>query len=101
MTISEQKIPENEYIWPYLGSKLIPKEELKPFLKRNNINGVVHLGLHLFLIFLSGLLIFNLQNSYLVIIPMVIHGIFIDFCMKDFMNPFTKLLLKIKRLMKS
>ena len=22
--------------WPYHGSKLIPKEELKPFLKRDN-----------------------------------------------------------------
>jgi len=79
MTISEQKLPKNDYIWPYRGTKLIPKAELKPFLKRNNINGVIHLGLHLFLIFLSGLLIFNLQNSYLVIIPMVIHGIFIAF----------------------
>ena len=23
--------------WPYHGSKLIPKEELKPFLKRDNL----------------------------------------------------------------
>ena len=45
-----------EYNWPYKGSKLIDKQDLKPYLKRNNFNGVIHLFLHLLLI-LSTLLV--------------------------------------------
>ena len=44
----------SDYEWPYNGSKLISKDVLKPFLQRNNINGLIHLGMHLGLIFLSG-----------------------------------------------
>ena len=29
--------------WPYNGSKLIPKDQLKQYLKRDNISGLKHL----------------------------------------------------------
>ena len=70
---------ETDNNWPYRGSKLVPKEELKPFLKRNNINGVIHLFLHLSLIFLSGLIIFFSPNIYIKIFAMIAHGTFISF----------------------
>ena len=31
-----------EYQWPYNGSKLIPKDKLKPFLQRNNTSGLIY-----------------------------------------------------------
>jgi len=70
---------ETDNSWPYRGSKLIHKEELKPFLKRNNINGVIHLFLHLSLISLSGLIIFFSPNIYIKILAMIAHGTFISF----------------------
>ena len=65
--------------WPYHGSKLIPKDDLKPFLKRNNINGIIHLFLLLFLIFISGFIIFLAPNIYIKVIAMIAHGTFIAF----------------------
>ncbi|MDA1284282.1 MAG: fatty acid desaturase [Proteobacteria bacterium] len=70
---------ETNVNWPYHGSKLIPKDDLKPFLKRNNINGIIHLFLHLFLIFISGLIIFLAPNIYIKVIAMIAHGTFIAF----------------------
>ena len=37
--------------WPYTGSKLVSNKDLKPFLKRNNLNGIIHLVLHLLFIY--------------------------------------------------
>ena len=68
-----------EYQWPYHGSKLIPKEKLKPFLKRNNISGIIHLGLHLGLILLSGILISISTNFFIKSLIMIAHGSFIAF----------------------
>lgn len=65
--------------WPYKGSKLIDKNELKPFLKRNNINGLIHLILHLSLILLSGTILFLLAGTIFQYIVIVFHGIFIAF----------------------
>ena len=65
--------------WPYHGSKLIPKEELKPFLKRDNLSGLKHLFLHILLIIISGVLIYLSPNIYLTIPLMFIHGTFIAF----------------------
>ena len=48
----------SEYQWPYKGSKLIDKKDLKPYLKRNNINGIIHLFLHLLLIISTGILLY-------------------------------------------
>ena len=70
---------KSEYQWPYHGSKLIPKDKLKPFLQRNNINGIKHLSLHLGLIFISGLLISFSANIFIKIILMTAHGSFIAF----------------------
>ena len=67
------------YEWPYNGSKLIAKDKLKPFLKRNNINGLIHLGMHLGLIFLSGILIYISTNLFIKILIMIAHGSFIAF----------------------
>ena len=44
-----------EYQWPYHGSKLIPKDKLKPFLQRNNTSGLIHLLMHLGLILMDGI----------------------------------------------
>ena len=77
--MNENISSETDNSWPYRGSKLVPKEELKPFLKRNNINGVIHLFLHLSLIFLSGLIIFFSPNIYIKILAMIAHGTFISF----------------------
>ena len=68
-----------EYNWPYSGSKLIPKDKLKPFLKRNNINGLTHLSMHLALIIFSGILISISTNIFIKIILMIAHGSFIAF----------------------
>ncbi len=68
-----------EYQWPYHGSKLIPKDKLKPFLKRNNISGITHLSLHLGLILLSGILISISTNFFVKILIMIAHGSFIAF----------------------
>ena len=65
--------------WPYKGSKLIEKNDLKPFLKRNNINGLIHLSLHLFLILISGSLLYLLSGTFLQYIVIIFHGIFIAF----------------------
>ena len=67
------------YEWPYNGSKLISKDKLKPFLKRNNINGLIHLGMHLGLIFLSGIVIYISTNLFIKILVMIAHGSFIAF----------------------
>ena len=53
--------------WPYHGSKLIPKEELKPFLNRDNLSGLKHLFLHILLIIISGVLIYLSPSIYLTI----------------------------------
>jgi fatty acid desaturase len=65
--------------WPYLGSKLIANKDLKPYLKRNNINGLIHLILHLSLILCSGFLIYFFKGSSIQYLLMIIHGIFIAF----------------------
>ena len=65
--------------WPYHGSKLIPKEDLKPFLKRDNISGLKHLFLHLLLILATGVSIYLSPSVYLTILLMFIHGTFIAF----------------------
>ena len=52
-----------EYQWPYHGSKLIPKDKLKPFLQRNNTSGLIHLFMHLGLIFSSGILV-SISSNY-------------------------------------
>ncbi len=69
----------SENTWPYHGSKLISKDKLKPFLKRNNISGLTHLFLHLGLICISGFLIFLTSNLFLKIVIMIAHGSFIAF----------------------
>jgi len=68
-----------KHTWPYKGSKLISNKDLKPFLKRNNINGIIHLSLHLFLIVCSGFSIYVLGDSFYQFLAMIIHGIFIAF----------------------
>ena len=72
-------VADDGYNWPYHGSKLIPKEDLKPFLKRDNISGLKHLFLHLSLIAISGILIYLSPSIYLTIPVMFIHGTFIAF----------------------
>ena len=66
-------VADDGYNWPYHGSKLIPKEDLKPFLKRDNISGLKHLFLHLSLIAISGILIYLSPSIYLTIPVMFIH----------------------------
>ena len=68
-----------EHTWPYKGSKLISNRDLKPFLKRNNLNGVIHLSLHFFLIICSGILIYLLRGTLYQFFAMIIHGTFIAF----------------------
>ena len=68
-----------EYQWPYNGSKLIPKDKLKPFLQRNNRNGLIHLAMHLGLIFFSGILVSISPNILIKVILMIAHGSFIAF----------------------
>ena len=68
-----------EYNWPYKGSKLIDKQDLKPYLKRNNINGVIHLFLHLLLILSTGFILFFTLGTYFQYIVIIFHGIFIAF----------------------
>ena len=68
-----------EFHWPYHGSKLISKDKLKPFLRRDNISGLKHLFLHLGLIFLSGILISISTNIFIKILVMFVHGSFIAF----------------------
>lgn len=69
----------SEYQWPYNGSKLIQKDKLKPFLKRNNISGLIHLCLHLGLILLSGILISISSNFFIKTLVIIVHGSFIAF----------------------
>ena len=69
----------SQYQWPYHGSKLIPKDKLKPFLKRNNISGIVHLCLHMGLILFSGFLISISTNLFIKTLVMIAHGSFIAF----------------------
>ena len=68
-----------EHNWPYKGSKIISNKELKPFLKRNNINGIIHLSIHLFLILSSGFLIYFFKDTLYQFLAMVLHGVFIAF----------------------
>ena len=82
--------------WPYHGSKLIPKEELKPFLKRDNLSGLKHLFLHILLIIISGVLIYLSPNIYLTIPLMFIHGTFIAFLYAGLHECIHKPLLKIE-----
>tara|TARA_B100000575_G_scaffold60715_1_gene46119 strand:+ start:1044 stop:2009 length:966 start_codon:yes stop_codon:yes gene_type:complete len=70
---------DNTYQWPYHGSKLISKDKLKPFLKRNNVSGLIHLFLHVGLIFISGILIYLSTNYFIKFLVMVAHGSFIAF----------------------
>jgi len=65
--------------WPYNGSKLIPKDQLKQYLKRDNISGLKHLFLHLSLIFIFGLFIYLSNSIYITIPLMFIQGTFIAF----------------------
>ena len=55
---------KNIFVWPYKGIGFVEKSKLKPFLKRNNFNGLIHLFLHFFLILFSGILIYLTSNSY-------------------------------------
>ena len=68
-----------EHSWPYHGSKIIPKDELKPFLKRDNISGLKHHFLHLALITISGFFIYVSPNLLVKILLMFVHGSFIAF----------------------
>ena len=68
-----------EHSWPYRGSKLVNNKDLKPFLKRNNFNGIVHLSLHILLILFSGTLIYLLNDTYYQYLAIIFHGIFIAF----------------------
>ena len=72
-------LENSQYQWPYHGSKLIPKDKLKPFLKRNNISGIVHLCLHMGLILFSGFLISISTNLFIKTLVMIAHGSFIAF----------------------
>jgi len=87
-----------EYQWPYHGSKLIPKEKLRPFLQRNNINGIIHLSKHLGLIFLSGILIYISTNIFIRISVMIAHGSFIAFLYAGLHECIHKSAFKNKRL---
>jgi len=69
----------SEHAWPYKGSKIISNVELKPFLKRNNLNGVIHLSLHLLLIIFSGILVYFLRGTLYQFLAMILHGTFIAF----------------------
>jgi fatty acid desaturase len=77
--MKSEEILNMEHTWPYHGSKLIPKDQLKPFLKRDNISGLKHLFLHLSLIVISGSLIYVSPNLILKILLMFMHGSFIAF----------------------
>tara|TARA_B100000959_G_scaffold281484_1_gene345654 strand:- start:1747 stop:2712 length:966 start_codon:yes stop_codon:yes gene_type:complete len=90
--------PNLEYQWPYHGSKLIPKEKLRPFLQRNNINGITHLCMHLGLIFLSGILIYISTNIFIKILVMIAHGSFIAFLYAGLHECIHKSAFKNKRL---
>ena len=68
-----------EHTWPYRGSKLISNKDLKPFLKRNNKEGIIHLSLHFFFIIFSGFLIYFLNETFYQYIAIIIHGIIIAF----------------------
>ena len=70
---------KTEYQWPFHGSKLIAKDKLKPFLQRNNTSGLIHLAMHLGLIFFSGFLISISSNILIKILIMIAHGSFIAF----------------------
>ena len=88
----------NEYQWPYHGSKLISKDKLKPYLKRNNISGLIHLSLHLILIALSGSLIYLIDNFFIKIFVMIAHGTFIAFLYAGLHECIHKSAFKNKRL---
>jgi fatty acid desaturase len=87
-----------EYQWPYHGSKLISKDKLRPFLKRNNISGIIHLCIHLGLILLSGILIHFSTNIFLKILVMTTHGSFIAFLYAGLHECIHKSAFKNKRL---
>ena len=87
-----------EYQWPYHGSKLIPKDKLRPFLKRNNISGIIHLCIHLGLILFSGILIHFSANIFLKILVMTAHGSFIAFLYAGLHECIHKSAFKNKRL---
>ena len=70
---------KNIFVWPYKGIELVEKSKLKPFLKRNNFNGLIHLFLHFFLILFSGILIYLTSNSYFYYFFIILHGAFIAF----------------------
>ena len=87
-----------EYQWPYHGSKLIPKDKLKPFLQRNNTSGLIHLSMHLGLILLSGILISISPNIFIKILLMIVHGSFIAFLYAGLHECIHKSAFKNKRL---
>ena len=87
-----------EYQWPYHGSKLISKDKLRPFLKRNNTSGIIHLCIHLGLILLSGILIHFSTNIFLKILVMTTHGSFIAFLYAGLHECIHKSAFKNKRL---
>tara|TARA_B100000029_G_C17529820_1_gene942917 strand:+ start:264 stop:1229 length:966 start_codon:yes stop_codon:yes gene_type:complete len=68
-----------KYEWPYKGSKLINKQDLKPFLKRSNIDGLFHLSLHFLLILFTGTVLFFSLGTYFQYPIILFHGIFIAF----------------------
>jgi fatty acid desaturase len=65
--------------WPYTGSKLVSNKDLKPFLKRNNLNGIIHLVLHLLFILCSGFSIYFFRHTPFQYLAMIIHGVLIAF----------------------
>ena len=67
------------FVWPYKGVEFVEKSKLRPFLKRNNFNGLIHLFLHFFLILFSGILIYLTSNSYFYYFFIILHGAFIAF----------------------
>tara|TARA_B100000029_G_C17528276_1_gene942421 strand:+ start:385 stop:1353 length:969 start_codon:yes stop_codon:yes gene_type:complete len=73
------ELSDNKFSWPYKGSNLVKKEDLKPYLQRNNIQGLKHLSLHLSLILFSGLLMYYFSNSLFFYAITIFHGTFIAF----------------------
>ena len=87
-----------EHTWPYKGSKLISNKDLKPFLKRSNLNGIIHLSLHFFLIICSGILIYLLKGTLYQFPIMILHGTFIAFLYAGFHECIHKTAFKNRKL---
>ncbi len=65
--------------WPYKGSSLIEKEDIKFFLARNNKSGLIHIFLHFLLIIICAFFIYFFKGSSIQYFFMFLEGIFIAF----------------------